>query len=79
MKEKNLSIDKIMKKDPELSEREARFYISHNHENESYTIQDFMKYTNSSYETSRYSLEHLTKMGYYTKEKVGKKFVYKVN
>jgi hypothetical protein len=78
VKEQNVSVDILMKKNPELSRREARFLVSHNSKGEKYTIQDFMKYTNSSYETGRYSLENLVKLGFYTKEKVGKKYMYKV-
>ena len=79
LKEKNLSLDGLMKKNPNLSMREARFYVAHNDDSEAYTIQDFIKYTNSSYETGRNSMDHLVEEGYYIKEKKGKKYVYKTS
>ena len=61
-----------------ISNRQATFFIKHNSVGMSYTIDDFRKDTDSSYETSRYSLDNLVKNGFYVKKKHKKKFVFEV-
>ncbi len=76
-RDKNKNIKQIRKNFPEISKRQADFFVSHNDPRSSYRIKDFEKYIGSSYETARYSLENLVKEGFYKKTKVGKKYVYK--
>ncbi|BDU67573.1 MAG: hypothetical protein TYPL_2260 [Candidatus Tyloplasma litorale] len=75
-KDKNKNYVNILKKYPQLSKMQARFYIDNSKKNYKYTIKDFKEYSKSSYETSRYSLEKLVKVNLYSKEKVGKKYIY---
>ena len=77
VREKNITTDKLMNIYCELSQRQALFFMAHNDKKMSYTISQFKKYTTSSYETSRYSMDNLVELGFYKKQKVGKKFVYK--
>jgi Fic family protein len=75
--QKILSSQQLMFKFPTLSEKAAQFYVANNNPENSYTIQSFREYVGSSYETARYSLDNLVKLGLYSKTKVGKKYVYK--
>ncbi len=75
-KDKNQSYKAIMSSYPNLSVRQAKFYVNHCDLKINYTLKDFQEYFGSSYETSRYSLEKLVEAGFYTKKKIGKKYVY---
>ncbi len=75
-KDKNLSYKAILSSHPEMSLRQAKFYVNHCDIKINYTLKDFQEYFGSSYETSRYSLEKLVSLGFYKKKKIGKKFVY---
>lgn len=75
-KDKNQSYRAILSSHPELSIKQAKFYVNHCDAKINYTLKDFQNYFGSSYETSRYSLEKLAKSGFYNKKKIGKKFVY---
>lgn len=69
--------DDIAKQLPELSRYELTFIDKFNDTNHNYTISDFQTLNNTSYETSRKSLEKLKDLSLYSKQKVGKKFIYK--
>lgn len=75
-KDKNLNYKAVLSAHPELSLRQAKFYVNHSDTKINYTLKDFQEYFGSSYETSRYSLEKLVELGFYKKKKIGKKFVY---
>ncbi len=75
-KDKNQSYKAIMSSYPNLSVRQAKFYVNHCDLKINYTLKDFQEYFGSSYETSRYSLEKLVEAGFYTKKKIGKKYFY---
>ncbi len=76
-RDKNRSIDQLRHEHPNITKKQAEFYVAHNDPRASYTLNDFRKYIGSAYETSRYSLENLVKEGFYKKKLVGKKYVYK--
>ncbi|MBQ7890914.1 MAG: hypothetical protein IJ359_02010 [Erysipelotrichaceae bacterium] len=61
---------------PFLHKEQVAFYIEHRESHCYYTIQQYMKYNDVCYETSRMHLEQLVHLGWYVKKKVGKKFVY---
>ena len=61
---------------PFLHKEQVSFYLEHREIYCFYTIQQYMKYNNVCYETSRMHLEQLVCLGWYVKKKVGKKFVY---
>lgn len=69
--------DGISKQLPELSKYEISFIDKFNDINHNYTIHDFQDLNKTSYETSRKSLEKLKELSLYSKQKVGKKFIYK--
>ncbi len=75
-KDKNQSYKAILSSHPELSTKQAKFYVNHCDLKINYTLKDFQEYFGSSYETSRYSLDKLVEFGFYKKKKIGKKFVY---
>ncbi len=75
-KDKNQSYKAILSAHPELSIKQAKFYVNHCDLKINYTLKDFQDYFLSSYETSRYSLDKLVELGFYRKKKIGKKFVY---
>lgn len=66
-------IDKLM---PELSRNEINFIKKYNGRNLNYSINDFQMQNKTSYETARKSLDKLTELKLYLKQKIGKKFVY---
>ncbi len=75
-KDKNQSYKAILSMHPELSVKQAKFYVNYCDPKINYTLKDFQEYFGSSYETSRYSLVKLVELGFYKKKKIGKKFVY---
>ncbi len=74
---KNLDFNKLIKMFPDLSSKQAKFYIQHKIKGTYYTVDDFKIKMQTSYETARYSMEKLEKIGLYQKQKIGKKYVYK--
>ena len=62
---------------PELSKKDITFINNANNKNLNYTIQKYQEVTGSSYETGRKSLDKLTDLKLFLKQKIGKKFVYK--
>lgn len=76
-RDKNKSIETLRHNNPNISKRQAEFFVAHNDPRASYTISDFKKYIGTAYETARYSLDNLVEQGFYKKTLVGKKYVYK--
>lgn len=74
-------IDKIaidlMETYPTLRKTQAHFYASHCTIGRSYTIQEFKKCEDTSYETARTSMDYLAQLGFYEKAQVRNKFVYR--
>lgn len=66
----------LLKHDVMLKKAEAHFYVKHCTLGMFYTIEQYRKSARCVYETARTSMEHLVKLGYYSKKQVGKKFVY---
>jgi len=66
----------LLETDVFLKKGEAYFYARHCTLGSYYTIEQFKKSVRCVYETARTSMEHLVKLGYYSKQQVGKKFVY---
>lgn len=61
-----------------ITKRQSNFFIAHKTIGHTYLIEDFVSFTSSSYETSRYSLDNLVQNGFYTKRKFRNKFVFEV-
>lgn len=74
-----LNLQELIRRYPMLSETQLRFYVLHRELNHFYTISDYRKECQVCYETARYSLEQFVELHWYTKCKIGKKFVYKVS
>lgn len=63
---------------PELSEKAISFYVEHRQLNCYYTLEHYIKFTHTSYESARQTMEKLVKLDWYKKHKIGKKFVYSI-
>ncbi len=74
---KNENSKDIYRTIPELNKKDLKFINKFRNKNSYYTIDDYIKLNNTSYETARRSLNKLVKHNIYKKEKVGKKFIYK--
>ena len=61
---------------PQLKKHQIQFYLEHHAPGHYYTIEQFIEYSDVCYETGRTALEQLVALGFYTKLKQGKKFVY---
>lgn len=66
----------LLESDVFIKKGEAYFYARHCTLGMFYTIEQYKKANRCVYETARTSMEHLVKLGYYSKQQVGKKFVY---
>ena len=73
------NLDELKKQWPQLSSKQLRFLLHLQTNLGNYTITDFCKLINCSYETGRYSLEQLAKLNILEKAKVQKHFVYSLN
>jgi len=71
---KNNKIGRVI---PWISKYEAKFIKMFNNNDHSYSLKDFININNTSYETARKSMDKLVLKELYTKEKIGKKFIYK--
>lgn len=67
----------LMETYPTLRKSQAHFYASHCTIGRSYTIQEFKKSEDTSYETARTSMDYLAQLGFYEKAKIRNKFVYR--
>ena len=76
--EMELATKNIVNKNPFISYRQAKFFINHNDENVHYDLNHFRNFAKCSYETARYSMDNLVNHKFYNKEKIGKKFIYKI-
>lgn len=68
--------EKLIHVYPKLKRKEAHFYAGHCTIGLHYTIEDFKTTEHTVYETARTSLERLVILGFYRKDKTGKKFTY---
>ncbi len=71
-----LTYNEIQFRYPQLNENQIHFYLTHNHSQQYYTIQNFKQYTNISYESARKQLDMLMQLKFYNRIKIGKKYVY---
>ncbi|NQZ29575.1 MAG: hypothetical protein HRT98_04290 [Mycoplasmatales bacterium] len=74
VKEKDIDLRRMI---PELSKKDELFIKNYNERTKSYSIDDYIKYVSCSYETARSSLERLTELELFIKDKQGKRFVFK--
>ena len=63
---------------PFLQKEQVMFYISHCKSGCYYTVKQYLEYNDVCYETARLHLMQLVSMGWYKKQKIGKKFVYSI-
>lgn len=63
---------------PFLSMRQIEFYCTHQRAFHSYTVADYALWHHCSVETARTSLNELVQLGWYKKQRVGKKYVYMI-
>lgn len=77
LREKAVTIKSMMRDYPMLTKNQLNFWMVHNDKHKNFTLNDYQSFVGSSYETSRYSMEKLVGQGFYKKEKVGKKFIYR--
>lgn len=63
---------------PFLSTKQIEFYCTHQRAFHYYTAADYAKWHHCSNETARTSLNELVQLGWYKKQKVGKKYVYMI-
>lgn len=63
---------------PFLSTKQIEFYCTHQRAFYYYTVTDYAKWHHCSNETARTSLNELVQLGWYKKQKVGKKYVYMI-
>lgn len=68
--------DALVYQYPQLKEYQIRFYVNHHTVGHYYTLNQFSKWCHVCYETSRCAMEQLVQLNFYTRLKIGKKFVY---
>lgn len=61
---------------PQLQKEVLSFYIHHRDVYHAYTIRQYVEFHDVSYETARCAMEKLKEYQFYTRRKVGKRFVY---
>lgn len=66
----------LLELNPTLKKGQAEFYARHCTIGKYYTIQQFKDEQGVAYETARTSMDNLTDLGFYKKEKIRNKFVY---
>lgn len=71
-----MDIEELLTQYPTCSKKQMLFYTKCAKKNHYYTIAQYMEMNNVSYETARKAMEHLVKLKFYRKIKVGKKFVF---
>ena len=69
--------DDILKIIPYLNKKDLNFIFKYLSKNSYCSIEKYIKTNQTSYETARKAMERMTKYNIFTKEKVGKKFIYK--
>lgn len=75
-KELKAKIQSILELNPNISKKQAHFYVHHSQKGRFYTIQQFVKFEKCVYETGRTSMDALAEQGYYRRESIKNKFVY---
>lgn len=68
--------DELKQKFPKLNDTHLFFILKHCDKNAYYTISQFQKFTDFSYEGSRLAMQMLCEEGFYQKIKIGKKYCY---
>ncbi len=69
---------RLLERYPTLKAYQAEFFEQHRKPGHYYTVEQFLHYCNTCYETARMSMEQFVRLGWYQKEKCGKKYVYSV-
>lgn len=66
----------LMEQYPQLQQENLSFYVYHRNLYHSYTIRQYMEFHEVSHETARSAMERLKDYRFYTRRKVGKRYVY---
>ncbi len=74
IKEKELDLRRVI---PEISKKDEKFIKAYNETTKFYSIEDYIEYVSCSYETARSSLERLTSLKLFVKDKQGKRFIFR--
>ncbi len=74
IKEQDIDLRRLI---PELSKKDELFIKNYNERTKFYSIEDYITYVSCSYETARSSLERMTELNLFIKDKQGKRFVFK--
>lgn len=69
---------RLLERYPALKPYQAEFFEHHRSAGHYYTVEQFLLYCNTCYETARMSMEEFVRLGWYKKEKCGKKYIYYV-
>lgn len=72
----SLVADHLLELCPTLKRGQAEFYARHCTIGKYYNIQQYKDFNDVAYETARTSMDNLTLLGFYKKEKIRNKFVY---
>lgn len=71
-----MDIEELLALYPTCNKKQIYFYTKCAKKNHYYTISQYMEMNHVSYETARKAMEHLVKLNFYRKIKIGKKFVF---
>lgn len=77
--EKQLNETDLLLLHPAMSAKQCHFFVHHREYAKYYRIEDYMKQENCSYETARSHMQAMVNVGWYSKLKIGKKFVFTVS
>lgn len=69
-------VENLLEAYPALNPQQADFYLSHNVVGKFYTIEMYRREEDVVYETARSSMELLTRLGFYSKSKRGRKHMF---
>ena len=70
------ALDILIEQYPQLQKEHLSFYVHHRNLYHAYTIRQYTEFHHVSYETARCALEKLKDYQFYTRRKIGKRFVY---
>jgi len=72
----SFNFDQLVFQYPQLKEYQIHFYVNHHTIGHYYTLNQFSQWCDVCYETARCAMEQLVELNFYTRHKIGKKFVY---
>lgn len=71
-------VSQLLRVHPEMCHNQCNFYFNHHLYGHYYSIEDYIQFCGTSYETARTHLQKMVDIGWYRKIKIGKKFVYTI-